>query len=302
MKRLVLALVFVACNAFAQSTPSFSGLWWKTGGAEAGWGLNIAHQGDILFATWFTYDHDGNGQWLVMPRVEQMAMGGDGMDMMMGMGGMGMMPGMMTEMTPVFGGMLYRTNGPAFDAKSFDASKVQTSLAGYVMLTFFDENNALFEVSLDGVYQAKAITREAYSALPTCGFFMAPDTSNFQDLWWRAGGSEPGWGLNLTQQGGVIFATWFTYDENGKGLWLVMPDATQTDSMTYSGKLYRTRGPAFDVQAWNSSAVVATEVGSATLQFSDASNGMFTAKVGDSTVVKPIARQSYATPASTCTR
>lgn len=303
MKRLVLAFLFAACNCLAQSTPSFSGLWWKSpeSGAEPGWGLNIAHQGDVLFATWFTYDHDGNGQWLVMPNGTRMAMGGD-MDTMMGMGMMGMMPGMMDMESPVFGGMLYRTNGPSFDAKSFDASQVQTSLAGFVMLTFFDENDALFEVTLDGVYQAKAITREAFSTLPTCGFFMSPDTTNFQDLWWRAGGSEPGWGLNVTQQGSVIFATWFTYDDNGKGMWLVMPDATQSDSMTYTGKLYRTRGPSFDSRTWDASSVVATEVGSATLQFSDASNATFTANVGGSTVVKPIARESYATPASTCTR
>ena len=24
--------------------------------AESGWGINFAHQGDVVFATWFTYD------------------------------------------------------------------------------------------------------------------------------------------------------------------------------------------------------------------------------------------------------
>ena len=303
MKRFVLlALVFAACNGFAQSTPSFSGLWWKSSGNEPGWGLNIAHQGNILFATWFTYDADGNGEWLVMPRGELMAMDGGGDGMMMGMMGMmPMMPGMMMMDMPSFGGLLYRTTGPAFDAKSFDPTAVKTSAAGYAMLTFVDANTALFEYSVDGVYQAKSVSREMYAAaLPMCDFVSAPDTSNFQDLWWRAGGSEPGWGLNVTQQDGVIFATWFTYDENGRGLWLVMPDATQTAAMTYTGKLYRTRGPAFDATPWNSAGVVATEVGSATLAFSDASNGMFTAQVGTSTIVKPIARESFATPASVC--
>ena len=299
MRRIVLLLFFVACNAFAQSTPSFSGLWWRATGAEPGWGLNIAHQGNILFATWFTYDANGNGEWLVMPRAELMGMDGGREGMMMGMGMMPMMPGMMMQM-PAFGGLLYRTTGPSFDAKAFDASAVKASAAGYAMLTFTDANTALFEYSLDGVYQAKAVTREAYAALPMCDFGSSPDTSNFQDLWWRAGGSEPGWGLNVTQQGSVIFATWFTYDENGRGLWLVMPNAAQASPMTYTGKLYRTHGPAFDAQPWNPANVVATEVGNATLAFSDARNGVFTAQVGTSTVVKPIAREAFASPASAC--
>jgi hypothetical protein len=298
MKRLVLLLLaFVACNGYAQSTPSFSGLWWTA--AEAGWGLNVTHQGDVLFATWFTYDRNGNGQWLVMPHGDLMAMDSGEMGMMMNPGMMGMMPGMMMG-TPTFGGMLYRTTGPAFDAKSFDPSAVTTTVAGYAMLTFQDDFDALFEATVDGVYQSKWITRETYSTPPVCGFGMAPDTSNFQDLWWRAGGTESGWGLNVTQQGGVVFATWFTYDESGKGLWLVMPDATQSAPMTYTGKLYRTRGPSFDATPWNPANVVATEVGSATLAFSDPSNGTFTAQVGTSTIVKPIARQTYASPASVC--
>lgn len=32
-------------------------------GAESGWGVNFTHQGDTIFATWFTYD-DGTPLWL----------------------------------------------------------------------------------------------------------------------------------------------------------------------------------------------------------------------------------------------
>ena len=34
-------------------------MWWAAGGVESGWGINFAHQGDIIFATWFTYDFTG---------------------------------------------------------------------------------------------------------------------------------------------------------------------------------------------------------------------------------------------------
>lgn len=49
---------------------------------------------------------------------------------------------------------------------------------------------------------------------------------NVQGLWWRSpANSESGWGLNLIQQGDVLFATWFTYDTDGRGMWLVASDA-----------------------------------------------------------------------------
>src|SRR6185369_5405466 len=44
------------------ATPNYQGLWWKSpGGSESGWGINFAHQGDTIFASWFTYDVNGRG-------------------------------------------------------------------------------------------------------------------------------------------------------------------------------------------------------------------------------------------------
>ena len=47
---------------------------------------------------------------------------------------------------------------------------------------------------------------------------------NYTDLWWNA--SQPGWGLNVNHQGETFFATWFTYDADGAGMWIVMPEGT----------------------------------------------------------------------------
>ena len=47
----------------APGTPAanYQGLWWNSpAGSESGWGINITHQGDTLFVTWFTYDSGGN--------------------------------------------------------------------------------------------------------------------------------------------------------------------------------------------------------------------------------------------------
>ena len=38
---------------------NYQDLWWAApAGSEAGWGVNLTHQGDTIFATWFTYDLD----------------------------------------------------------------------------------------------------------------------------------------------------------------------------------------------------------------------------------------------------
>ena len=55
-------------DALAPYLPiAYQGLWWKSpAGSEVGWGMNIAHQADIIFATWFTYDASGKAWWLSM--------------------------------------------------------------------------------------------------------------------------------------------------------------------------------------------------------------------------------------------
>ena len=47
----------------AVALPNYQGLWFNPN--ESGWGVNFAHQGDLIFASWFTYDLSGKGTWLV---------------------------------------------------------------------------------------------------------------------------------------------------------------------------------------------------------------------------------------------
>ena len=56
--------------ARAGAPPNYTGLFWNSpAGSESGWGINFAHQGDVIFATWFTYDLTGKAWWLAMPFV-----------------------------------------------------------------------------------------------------------------------------------------------------------------------------------------------------------------------------------------
>ena len=258
---------------------NFQALWWNApANSESGWGVNIAHQGDVLFATWFTYDTDGSGMWLVMSD--------------------GRLAG-----TNTYSGALYRTTGPAFSSASFSPSQVVATPVGSATFTFSDANNGSFLYTVNGITQTKPIVRQTYaSPVPTC----AADTSgagstNFQDLWWRSpANSESGWGLNITHQGDILFATWFTYGTDGRGMWLVMSEGRRTTTNTYSGALYRTRGPAFNASPWDRNQVTVTQVGSATLTFSNANNGTFSYTVDGVSQSKPITRQVFANPVTVC--
>ena len=48
--------IFAAAPDLAAAT-NYQDLWWVP--AESGWGVDFAHQGDLLFATWYTYDAKG---------------------------------------------------------------------------------------------------------------------------------------------------------------------------------------------------------------------------------------------------
>ena len=77
------------------------------------------------------------------------------------------------------------------------------------------------------------------------GDSTCPPLPYMTSLWWNP--NESGWGLNLNQQGSLMFATLFTYDASRAPLWLVMSGgALQADGVTFTGDLYRTTGPAFN--------------------------------------------------------
>jgi hypothetical protein len=124
------------------------------------------------------------------------------------------------------------------------------------------------------------------------GSLGAPAASSFQGLWWRSpAGSESGWGLSVAHEGDVVFAAWFTYDTDGRPLWLVAPEARRAAGDTFAGRLYRTTGPAFSATPWNPAGVDVTDVGSVTIAFGDPDNGTFTYTVGGVTQSRAITRQ-----------
>ena len=257
---------------------NYGGLWWNSpAGSESGWGINFAHQGDIIFATWFTYDTTGKAWWLSMTALQ--------------------------SAPNIFSGTLFQTTGPAFDSVPFDPRQVAATPVGTGTLTFTDANNGSFSYTVNGVTQTKSITRQVFGPLPTCVFGVQPDltlATNYQDLWWAApAGIESGWGINFAHQGDIIFATWFTYDRDGTPLWL-SATALKSSPSTYSGTLYRTSGPAFNAVSFDPTKIVATAVGNVVLAFTDGNTASFAYTVNGETQTKQIARQVFRTPGTVC--
>jgi hypothetical protein len=121
------------------STPNFQGLWWNP--SEPGWGLHLTHQGDIIFAVWFTYDAAGKATWLAMTAIKTAPNN--------------------------YAGAIYRTRGPPFSAASFDPAAVTETQVGGGTLTFTDRDNGGFSYLVDGIAQTKSIARQRFADPPT---------------------------------------------------------------------------------------------------------------------------------------
>jgi hypothetical protein len=275
---LVLALATSVAWA-AGVERNYQGLWWNApADSESGWGINFAHQGDIIFATWFTYDANGKAWWLAMTANK--------------------------TADATYSGVLFDATGPAFSAVPFDSSKFKPAAVGNGTLQFTDENNATFSYTVNGITQTKSITRQVFGVVPTCMSAAKLDpvtATNYQDLWWTSpAGSESGWGINLTHQSDVIFATWFTYASDGTPMWLSV-SAFKTADRTYAGDLARTTGPAFNSVPFNSKGVSYTKVGTATFTFTSGNQATFTYSVDGITQTKAIIREVFVAPGTVCT-
>lgn len=265
-------------------SPNYTGLFWNSPAtSESGWGINFAHQGDVIFVTWFTYDLTGAAWWLTMTAYK--------------------------TAESVYAGTLLESRGPAFNAVPFMPSAVTRNVVGSGTLTFSDADNGSFAYIVNGVSQTKAITRQRFGPLPTCTWGAQPDlalATNYQDLWYAdPAESESGWGVNFTHQGDDIFAAWFTYDADGAPLWLSATVA-KTAPGVYTGALIRTTGPAFNAVPFDALAVARTPVGALTVSFANGNSASFAYTVtidtppSAVTQTKQVTREIFRAPGTFC--
>jgi hypothetical protein len=255
-----------------QAVPNYQGLWWNP--SESGWGINFAHQGNILFATWFTYDAAGKPLWMIA-QLEKNASG-------------------------AYSGPVSTVTGAPFDGVPFDSAKVVETVVGSATVTFAAADRATFAYMVNGKAQTKAIVPQEFPRRPTCAWGALSDlrsASNFTDLWWNS--AESGWGINFSHQGDIIFATWFTYDGAGKPWWLIA-QLEKTGNGTYAGPVSTVVGSAWDSSPFDASKVVETVVGSATATFANGNSASLAYTVNGISQTKAITRQVFVPPGTVC--
>ena len=186
---------------------------------------------------------------------------------------------------------------------------------GVVMPDYIVPNGFLFTANGSVTY-AEGVETLSYASLPTDGTHAlnrsgitganAPvnfngemgTVANYQTLWFNP--AESGWGININHQGSTLFATLFTYDAAGNGMWLVMSNGARLSGETFSGPFYRTTGPAFSANPFTPiGASNVTAVGTMTVTFSG-DTAALSYSVDGVTVNKSIQKQVYGARAAIC--
>ena len=240
----------------------YSDMWWA-GQAENGWGMSIQQHGNVQFNALYIYDNAGKPVWYVMPGGTWNA-----------------------DFTSYSGPIYQPTSAPLSNYSP--AQFVVGASPGNVTITFTSASTAVLQYNINGISGQKSIQRQVF------GTGTAPLIVS--DMWW-GGESQNGWGINLVQQGGVVFAVWYTYGADGRSTWYVLPAGNWTGN-TYSGTFYSTTGSGWLGAAYNPGQLVATAAGNISFSFTDANSAnmsySFTAgPFAGTTQPKALVRQPY---------
>jgi hypothetical protein len=258
-------------NPAAAPAINATDLWWG-GLSESGWGINLNHQGNIIFATLFTYAQDGRPLWLV---ASNLALQGDGS----------------------YSGSLFQLTGTYYANPVWSAPS-SLNTVGVMTIRFSGNNAATLTYTVNGVGVVKQIQRQVFSTQPTCTFTSGSRaaSTNYQDLWWNP--NESGWGMNITHQGNILFTTLFVYGSTGRDAWFVASALNLQPDGSYLGDLLQTNGPPFFTVPWT--PIGFASVGTMRVRFLNGESALLTYNVGANSVSKSIQRQVFSSPQTVC--
>lgn len=233
-----------------------TGLWWNQN--ESGWGMSLTQQGSMVFVAWYTYDPTGKPAWLVMSSCPVVGSSCTG------------------DIYDVIGGTQL---GVPWNGTSKVVTKVGTGT-----LTFVDNNTGTFNYLVNGASGTRQITRQVFAT------GSSQPAIDYSALWWNE--NESGWGVAITQQYGMIFATIYTYDASGNPIWYVASSCPLSGNGC-SGDLYQVVGGSAPTVTWDGANKVVTKVGTVSFAFSDSSLGTMSYTINGLAGAKAISRQLF---------
>ena len=249
----------VIVNALGTGPPDYTDMWWA-GKAEDGWGVSITQHGIIQFIVIYAYDNAGKPLWYVIPG------------------------GSWNAAQTVFTGTVYLPTSSPFNAYNKEQFKINAPV-GTAAVTYTGGGTATLAYTINGVSGTKAIQRQLFATDDG-----QPKLQVF-DLWW-AGSQEDGWGMNIAQQGRVLFPVWYTYDAGGKAVFFAVPGGTWSGN-TFTGDIYSTASSPWLGTLYDPSLFRVSKVGTLTLNFIDQSNAIMRYTVDGVAQTKNIVRQSF---------
>jgi len=151
MRLAVLACALALCTSAHGATPfsvDASDLWFNP--AEAGWGVNIAQQGDVAFLTLFVYGDDNKPTWFVASDLQ----------------------GVKDGSTVTYSGDLFATTGPTFSAAKFDPTLVTTTKVGTAVFTVINGTDATLSYTVNGRNVVKRVVRQTWRENDATGAYI----------------------------------------------------------------------------------------------------------------------------------
>lgn len=144
---LAIAIAGILFSSFARAA-NYQDMWWVP--TESGWGINIAHQGDVMFATWFIYGANGQPTWIYLSNGTRSG-----------------------TTSNIFTGRIYQAiNGSPFSAVPFVPSTGSNfNDVGQATLVFADARTGTLTYNIGAVQVVKQITRLNLATLNLTGTY-----------------------------------------------------------------------------------------------------------------------------------
>jgi hypothetical protein len=224
------ALALCLALAARGQTPNYSDIWWNP--AESGWGIQVAHSGTTLFATWYTYDESNRQTFLILADGQFTA-------------------------ANVWSGNIYKPTGAPYSLIPYDPTRYRANSAiGTATLTFSGANAATLRYTVSGATLTRNIERFPFSGATSGNY-----PNDLTDLYYNA--QQNGWGVSLAQRGSAgLFGVIYHYDTDGAPLFFIMTDVSVSGG-SWRGNLYRAASTAsnFLSTTWTSASISTSLIG-----------------------------------------